>query len=420
MVSKNKIFLYVHDEKWFGHMSRMLKIYKALEDSYSVCILLWWKLNIIDESISYIRLPEATEFEDINTQQNENRRKLNRINFLKKKLYLENNFTLLIDYFPFGRHAFFQELDILISITHDKGGKVYSIMRDIFTWVDCRDRLYYAQSYNLAKEKYSSYSHSYIYNNLQRSVYNYLSKTWYKHWAINAFIKNYLSLSKIDNILVFGDATVYDIRKEFLLNKEEEKKIIFLGYILSPIRNKWLLSTNKEKPYILISPWWNIFNKSILINLLVVCSKLTNIHFKIILWNMSNQWFRNTLKDRFNFPNFEFISFQNDIHLLMSQCRIFIWGWWYGTFCDIIKYSKKSLLFVNHDSVVNVNKSEQQTRITILEKIWLAERFDLLDNAQLTNRILTNYYSDFSETCDTSWINISWYTNIKNFLWREE
>jgi predicted glycosyltransferase len=128
-----KVYLYVHDEKGYGHLSRMLKIYHSLCPHYNVCILLSGTLKIHDSSIKYIQLPYVTEFEPRLLDRTPIEKDLKkRREFIERKLGKDEKFSLYIDYFPYGRHAFYKELDMLIDMSQSSGGQVFCVMRDIF------------------------------------------------------------------------------------------------------------------------------------------------------------------------------------------------------------------------------------------------------------------------------------------------
>lgn len=410
---KPKVYLYVHDEKWFWHLSRMLKIYHAIKSKYSPCILIWWALEITDDTISHIRLPESTEFENKNDSKKEKSLKNKRKQYIESVLMGNEYSFLLIDYFPFWRHAFFDEMDSMINITHKKSWKVYTIMRDIFTWNKQREAQYYSDAFTRIKDHYYPKTYSEVVSNNQRRVYKYLSDNWYKHAAVNLFLKYYLSVWKIDNILVFWDKNIYDIRDEFFLTDREKEQFKFLWYII-PDREKEVHHPI-EKPYILISPWWNIFNIKFFFELLSVCRSLKEVRFKVIVGNMIDNKLKHTIVSRFRSPNIEFINFQKNLSSLIFQSKWLIGWWWYWTFWDILWYRKKAIMFINHDDIVNINKTEQFIRIQHWEKIGNITYASQI-NHEIIKQILELYHSDDSSFPLQENIDVNGSTNILQFL----
>jgi len=362
------VFLYVHDEKWYGHLSRMIKIYDLLDEKFSPVLLIWGTLLSPKNRRCY-RLSYATEFEDYTDWW-----KKDKLNLKKRKEDLESflsnydDYDILLDYFPFGRIIFSEEIDMLIEKTHKTWGKVYSVMRDIFSWKLKKSNEHYDQAYNILK-KHDIFIHKSecISPNLQRKIYSILNKHDCSHEAINISLKYYLGLGWIDNILVFWDQSIYDIRDEFQLSEQEKSKFLFLWYLTwnnKKITNKKVLN----KPYVLVSFWGNVFDKWKFIRLLHLCSRLQNISFKLVLGSMMSDWEISSIKKKYkDFPHMEIMSFTDRFHDLFSSAKVFIWAWWYGTLMDVVRYQKPSFLFVNQNSVVKINESEQIKRITVFQ-----------------------------------------------------
>lgn len=361
-------FLYVHDEQGYWHFSRMLKLYELLDHFSSPILLIWWKLEA-PQNKNFYKLPYATEFEDYTDGWKKDQKNLNiRKEFIKNILKSYDSYDLFIDYFPFWRIIFADEIDMLIEETHRVWWKFYSVMRDIFTWYPRRDKAYYSKAIKVLKNNNITLDITYISPQTQRRIYNILKEHKLVHWAINIMLDYYLQDWKIDKILVFGDRDVYDLRKEFFLSEWRERKFIFLWYQKSKkvVTNK--LNWN-DTPYVLVCFWWNIFDKRQFIKILNICRSLSYMHFKIILGSMMGEVERMSIKKKFQFyQNIEFIDFSEKYHSLFLGAKAFIGWWWYGTMMDVIEYDIPSFLFVNQNNIVRVNETEQTTRIKLLKK----------------------------------------------------
>jgi predicted glycosyltransferase len=363
------IFLYVHDEKGYGHLSRMTKIYDLLEKDFSPVFLIWGTLNP-PKNREYFKLPYATEFEDYSDGWEQDKKNLLvRKAFLKDLIDWYDNFDILIDYFPFGRIIFSDEIDMLIEETHKKKWKIHSVMRDIFTWTRKRDEGYYKQAHNILEENNISVKQwDCLSADLQRKIYSVLKNHDMAHGAINLSLDYYLGLGWIDSVLVFWDSEVYDLRDEFKLTDDQKSKFSFLWYLT------WMSKVTVEKkqnepPYVLVSFWWNIFDKKKFIQLLHLCCGLESINFKIVFGSMMSSQEILSIREKYQKHfHMEFIDFTDKFHDLFVSAKVFIWAWWYGTLMDVVHFKIPSYLFVNQNNVVKVNETEQMKRIQVFQE----------------------------------------------------
>jgi len=395
------IFLYVHDEKGYGHLSRMIKVYDILSIKFSPIFLIGGTLKppVWRE---YFKLPYATEFENYDDGGIQDHKNLQiRKKFIKELLDRYDNYDILIDYFPFGRIIFCDEFDMMIHETHKKWGKIYSVMRDIFRWIQKRDEKYYKEAINILGEK-----NIVIYNwecwtkDFQRKIYSHLKEYWYIHAAENILVQFYLHAWRIDNILVFWDEDFYDIRDEFFLTKKEKEKFLFMWYLMWNKSRDQKPVVNKE-PYILISFGWNIFDMKVFLELLFLCSQVENISFKIVLGAMIEKNVAQDLKAKFSsYIHMEFIDFTNDFQTLFKSATIFIGAWWYGTIMDVVQHQKPSFLFVNKNNVVQVNESEQDMRIWLIWNMSFVKRVQKVDKFFLKELIEIYFNSKHLKVLD--------------------
>lgn len=388
------IFLYVHDEKGYGHLSRMTKIYDLLDIEYEPLLLIWGSL-IPPKWRRYCKMPYATEFEDYSDGGEQDKKNLQkRKAFLRDLLYWYSSFDILIDYFPFGRIIFSDEIDMLIEETHKKKWKVYSVMRDIFTWVPKRSDEYYQEARNiLQKDNIFVKQWEYLSPDLQRKIYSVLNKHGNSHAAINISLDYYLGLGWIDNVLIFWDSSVYDIRSEFQLSQEQKSKFLFLWY-LTGMSKVSVENLPQDISYILVSFWWNIFDKKKFIQLLYVCSELQSINFKIVFGSMMSSYEIKSIREKYNRQaHMEFIDFTDKFHDLFVSAKVFIWAGGYGTLMDVVHFKVPSYLFVNQNNVVKVNETEQMKRIQVFQEYAPIECIESIDTAFI-KQLVSIYFGD--------------------------
>jgi len=353
------VLLYVHDEVGFGHISRMRKIAHSLSPKLRVVVLLWWVEDIyFNDDIEVNYLPHKYVETNTSWWGVDFQSKFKDRNEYITKLLKNNDFLyLLIDSFPFFRHMLLEENDFLIRSFSKKWKKVYTIMRDIYAWIkiDFNVNL-------LSKIDFKSVSLQDLLNCINENQIQSV-KTVY-------LLKYYLENELIHSVIVFGDKSIHKLEEEFswVIDKKYFK---YMWYILS--LGSWLAQSYREENYILISFWGNIFDREKFLKIMYYIKHLKNIKVKVIFWKMLDSTFQNQIKEKFHSENIEFLWFQKDIKNIILWSRLFIWAGWYGTVTDLMCYKKVSILVSNYNSNIQINKTEQETRLQ-----WLSNHLPFI------------------------------------------
>jgi len=93
------------------------------------------------------------------------------------------------------------------------------------------------------------------------------------------------------------------------------------------------------------------------------------------------------------YSNLEFIDFTDCFYTILSEAKVFIGAWWYGTLTDLLACKVPSYLFVNQNEVVNINQTEQSVRIDVFKNYIptvLVEKIDQL----FVRELIKTYYTD--------------------------
>lgn len=384
-----KVYLYVHDEKGYGHLSRMLKIYHTLSPYFDTCILLSGTLKIQDPSVQYIQLPYVTEFEPMLLDRTPIEKELKkRREYIQSKLAHGEKFSLYIDYFPYGRHAFYKEIDMLIDMSQSSWWQTYCVMRDIFMGVSLFSEEQYLEVVQNMREYYYPKSLDELIWSDKEKIFQYLVRYSDVRMIVDIFLDSYLRYGKIDKVLVFWDRDVYDIRDETPLSSKYADKFVFLWYLLPKSWN--VLKTVDSEPYVLISAGGNIFDIKKFLSLLVLCSCVSWYRFKIVIGGMLEKKLWSQIRDKFPYEHMEFVDFCDDFAALLSGAAVFVGGGGYGTCTDLMQYNIPGFLYINYNQVVDINKTEQYMRIASLSKYLDIQYIESFDSTTMKD-ILRSY-----------------------------
>lgn len=378
-----KVVFYIHDELWFGHLSRVLKIYKILENFFHVHVLISWHIPIwVLEGINYSILPFVSEIE---------KHKHKNILLKERKKVLMNYFYdnevdfFLIDYFPFWRYSFLNEIEELLFFLNWKWCKSYSIMRDIYSG---RKNIKIKKYTNLQKNAFEMISKNLSIKNIHDTFYESWNSTYFVNYALEHFLEKEL----LSWILVFWDKNLYDVSNEFVfLNEELKNKFYYFWMLLEQSEEK----IEDSEPYILVCFGGNIFEKKYFFKILSFLGKIHLIKIKVILGTMVKIEEKKQIRKYFsNVKNIELIDHTTSYKSLLNNSKIFIWSWGYGTVCDVISSTSTSFLIPNYNELVSVNLTEQNKRLEILSKIYKnIVKVHKIDRI-FFKQVLEHYFSD--------------------------
>lgn len=413
-----KIVLYCHDNLWFWHISRTLNIYHALKNSFEVYIIIWGKVPEEHfQWVSYIALPHIEEINIFNSHRVSESLMDMRKNKMQRFIDEFQPDVLGIDYFPFGRIWLQPEIDFLMRQVKKKPwSKVYSYMRDIFSGEICVRK----EDIQWVREKIEDYfgeDFSYILRYSFFKLYQYIKTSNISKTTLSQLLlEQYLNENTLDGILVFWDKKYYVLEDEFSLCQNHRDKFFYLWYLLPQRYPKILdIPSISEKKYILLSFWGSIFHRKNFIRIMKILSFQKEYTIKCMIPFFQSENYKKIFEYFSHDSNIEFHKFSWDFFLYLQNADFFVSGWGYWSTMDILYYQIPSLIVLNYNQNIEINKTEDGKRVEIFNSFFPVYKYTE-DMTSIDILKILQHSKNQKRNWDSQILNSSWDVNLRDFL----
>ncbi len=394
---KKKLIIYCSSEYGRGHFVGVLKMYYALKNMYDIRIFFSWKVTSkYLEWIDY-RILNKNHFVDWN------------IETIRNKYFIDFIPDIfLIDFFPFWKFNYKENIDFLIDITKDNHWKVYSCMRDIF------DGQMIGKNKALEKKLTRIYKKDTFYEAIVYAYNNKLLK-----YLSKIILEDYIDQKRIDKIFVFGDKKIHNIADEYQLSEEYREKITYLWYLTNEyIKYEKKLSVSST---IVVSSWWSFYNRKNFLLLLKFLSKFSNLQIYFFPWDDISLKERKSLEQYILwFSNIILKNFSYEYYTLLSQADIAFIAGGYNSFSDIFQYNVSCyvLWYGQYNPSIETNIFEIEARLKKLDFFPHIHRLYDFDFKKIQDIIKHEYtflrYHEKKEIY--SFINKNAYKNLQKII----